>query len=142
MATEVQNRSEQSLSSLVGGIASDVQDLIKQQFQLTRREIEEDLRKGKEAALFLALGAAVAFLGAIALCLMVVHLMHWLSSPVGTDPAVLPLWACHAIVGVALFAIGGIIAYAGQQKLKSVNPLHNPATEALKENVQWLTTPK
>jgi len=142
MATEVQNHSERSVSSLVSGIVTDMQDLIKQQFQLTRREIEEDLRKSKEAASLIALGAGICFLGAMALCFMLAYLLHWLTSPPGLDPASLPLWASFGIVGFVFVVIGGSLAYSGRQKFKSVNPMQNPATEALKENVQWLTTPK
>jgi hypothetical protein len=142
MATEVQNRSEPSMTSLVSGIVSDMQDLVKQQFLLMRREIEEDLRKSTEAASIFALGAGLLLLGGIPLCLMVVHLIHWLASPAGTDPALFPLWACHGVVGAVLLVIGGVLIGAARQKMKSVNPLQNPATEALKENVEWLTTPK
>jgi len=142
MATEVHNHTEPSLTSLVGGIVNDIQDLVKQQLQLTRREIEEDLRKTKEAASILALGLGIAFLGAIPFCLMLVHLLHWLTSPALTDPARLPLWACHGVVAVVLFVLGASLAAVGRQKFKSVHPLDNPATEALKENVQWLTKPK
>jgi len=142
MATEVQNHSEPSLTSLVSGIVSDMQDLVKQQLQLTRREIEEDLRKSQEAASIFALGAGVLFLGAIPLCLMLVHLLHWLTSPPQTDSAALPLWACHGIVGVVLLVIGGCLAIVAGRTWKSVRPLQNPAAEALKENVQWLTKPK
>jgi len=142
MATEVQQHSEPSLSSLVSGIVNDIQDLVKQQLQLTRREIEADLRKSKEAASLLALGLGIAFLGAIPFCLMLVHLLHWLTSPPPADPAGLPLWACHGLVGVLLLIVGGSLAAVGRNKLNTVHPLDNPATEALKENVQWLTKPK
>jgi len=142
MAAEVQNRSEQSVTSLVGGIVNDIQDLVKQQFQLTRREIEEDLHKSKEAAAFFALGAGVFFLGAIPLCLMLVHLLHWLTSPATMDPAGLPLWACHGIVAAVLLVIGASLACVGRQYWRSIHPLQSPATQALKENVTWLTTPK
>jgi len=144
MATEVQTHPEQSMSSLVTGIVSDVQDLVKQQLLLMRREIEEDLRKSKEAASIIVLGAGVLLLGAIPLCLMLVHLLHWASFPPGTDPdpARFPLWAAHGVVGAVLFILGGVLVFVGRQKLASVNPMQNPATEALQENVQWLTTPK
>jgi len=142
MATEVQNRSDPSMTSLVGGIVSDMQDLVKQQLQLIRREIEEDLRKSTEAASILAVGAGVLLLGGIPLCLMLVHLIHWLASPAGDDHALFPLWACHGVVGAVLLVIGGVLMGVARQKMKSVNPLQNPATEALQENVQWLTTPK
>jgi hypothetical protein len=147
MATEVQNHPEQqSLTSLVTGIVNDFQDLVKQQLQLTRREIEADLRKTREAASLWALGLGVLFLGAIVLCLMLVHLIHWLAIPAAVagaaDPAYLPLWVCYLIVG-AVFAGSGVgLVLAGKKKLDSVHPLDNPATQALKENVQWLNTPK
>jgi Putative Actinobacterial Holin-X, holin superfamily III len=142
MATEVQNHSEPSMTSLVSGIVSDMQDLVKQQLLLMRREIEEDLRKSAEAASIFAWGAGFLLLGAIPLCLMLVYLIHWAASPPVTDPASFPLWACHGVVGAVLLVIGGVLMGVARQKMKSVNPLQNPATEALQENVQWLTTPK
>jgi len=142
MATEVQNHTDQSVTSLVGGIVSDIQDLIKQQLRLTREEIEEDFRKAKEAASIFLLGTGILLLGVIVFCLMLVHLLHWLTAPGGTDPAWLPLWSCHAIVAAFLLAFGGGLAYVGRGIMKSIHPLENPATDALKENVQWLTTPK
>jgi len=142
MATDVENRSEPSLSSLVSGIVSDVQDLIKQQLQLTRREIEEDFRKTREAAALFCVGVGVTLLSAISFCLMFAHLLHWLTAPPGTDLARLPLWGCHAIVGAVLVIIGGALVSMGKQRMKSVDPVHNPATQALKENVQWMTNPK
>jgi len=142
MATEVQNRSEPSLSSLLAGIVSDVQDLVKQQLLLTRKEIEADLRKTWEAAMLFGVGVGISLLSAISFCLMFAHLLHWLTAPQGSDPATVPLWACHAIVGAVLVIIGGALVSVGRQKLKTVDPLHNPATQALKENVEWMTTPK
>jgi len=121
---------------------TDIQDLVKQQLQLTRREIEEDLRKSKEAASISILGAGFLFLGAIPLCLMLVHLIHRLAMPAPADPASIPLWAAHGIVGIVLIVNGISLVAWGNQKWKSVNPLQNPATEALKENVEWMTTPK
>jgi len=120
---------------------SDIQDLVKQQLQLTRREIEDDFRKAREAASVLALGLGIAFLGAIPFCLMLVHLLHWLTSPTPMDPARLPLWACHGVVALVLFVIGGGLAVGGRQKFNAVHPLEN-TTEALKENVEWLSKPK
>jgi hypothetical protein len=142
MATEVRNCTEPSMTTLVSGIVSDMQDLVKQQLLLTRREIEEDLRKTTEAASLFAWGTGFVLLGAITLCLMLSNLIHWLASPPGMDPAAFPLWACHGVVGAVLLVLGGVLMGVGRQRLKTVHPLENPATEALQENVQWLTTPK
>lgn len=146
MATEVQNPPEQqSFSSLVTGIVSDFQDLVKQQLQLTRKEIEADLRKTREAASVWACGIGTVSLGAIVLCLMLAHLIHWLSIPATAmlkDPGLLPLWLCYGIVGVVLVVVGWCLVLAGKKKIDSVHPLDNQATKGLKENVQWLNTPK
>jgi len=142
MATEVRNPSEPSVTSLLSGIVNDMQDLVKQQLQLTRREIEEDLRQTKEAASIFLYGNGFAFLGAIPLCLMLAHLLHWLASPPGSDLAWFPLWAGHAVVGFVLLAIGGGMIRVGREKMKMIHLERSPAAEALKENVQWLTTPK
>jgi len=139
MATEVQNPSEQSLTSLVTGIVSDFQDLIKQQMKLTRQEIEADLRKYKEASSFLALGLGVLFLSLFTACLMLGLLVYWLAAPPGTDPSSLPLWASFALVTGLLLISGLVMVRAGKKKIDSVGvPLHESA-QALKETIEWKT---
>jgi hypothetical protein len=142
MATEVQHHTEPSLASLVGGIINDLQDLIKQQLKLTRQEIEADLRKTKEGASILALAVGFLLLSTLMFCLMLSWLIHWLASPANTDPASIPLWVCHLIVGALLLIPGIFLAVTGKKKIEQINPVQSPATEALKENVQWMTTPK
>jgi len=137
MANDVQTGAEQpSLTSLVSGIVSDVQDLIRQQLTFTQREIQEDLRKTKEAAIPLFVGIGVFLLSVGLLCVMLVHLLHWL-----TDER-LALWSCYAIVGGLLAIAGGVLFFSGKKQFESFNPLPDKSVEALKENVQWLTNPK
>jgi hypothetical protein len=139
MATDLQNPTQTSTSALVGGILDDVQDLVKQQVQLTRKEIELEMHKVAEAAQFFALGGAVLFFGVFMLGLMLVHLVHWATSPAGTDPATIPLWGCYAIIGGPLAILGGILAWMGSQRLSAINPLNNPATEEFKKYVKVAT---
>jgi len=137
MATEVQNHTEPSVTSLVSGIVSDFQDLIKQQLLLTRKEIEADLRKSKEAVSILAVGWTICLIGVFAVCLMLALLLHWLGAPAGTDPSSLPLWASFAVVG-CLFLIGGVASIvAGKKKIDAIG-LEDTA-QALKENIEWKT---
>jgi len=145
MTTEVQNHSEtNSVATLVGGIVSDVQDLIKQQLQLTRKEIEADFRKTREAASVLAVGAGLLFLGGFAFCLMVAHLIHFLATPAGVTPdsATIPLWGCHAIVAAVFLIGGGGLAFAGKKKFDSFNPLPDESAQVLKENLEWIANKK
>lgn len=124
-----------SMTELVSGIVGDVQDLIKQQFALFKRELREDLHRTKATVLFLAIGGAVLAVGGILLSLMAVHLLNW------AYPT-LPLWSCYAIVGGSFAVVGGLMFYTGYQRLKSNNPLPNETVAALKENVQWIANPK
>jgi len=143
MATEVQHPpTDQSLSSLVTGIVSDFQDLVKQQLLLTRKEIEADLRKSAEAASLWVAGMVTLLLSGFTACLMLAQLIHWLASPPGTDPASVPLWVCYLIVCAVLVTVGWCLMLAGRKAFQTVHPLENPATEALKENVEWLTNQK
>ena len=135
MSFDIEDPPEQTTSSLVSGIFGDLKHLVEQQFQLTRREVEDELRQRASAAAVFGLGMGVFLLDAIVLCLTVAHLMHWMAAPPGTDPAWLPLWACHAVVAAVLVVIGGILALVGRAKFRSIDPFQNPVTEILQEHV-------
>jgi hypothetical protein len=139
MATEVQNHSEESVTSLASGIVSDFQDLLKQQLELTRQELKAEFRQSKEAAVFLSLGSVICLIGLFAVCLALAHLLHWLGAPAGTDPSALPLWASFAVVGSLFLLGGGFSIIAGKKKIDAIGtPLHD-TTQALKENLEWKT---
>jgi len=139
MATAYENSTDQSATSLVSGIVDDIQELVKQQLRLTRREIEAELRQAQQGAVMMASAAALLFIAAIVLCFAVAHLIHWATAPAGTDPASFPLWACYAAVGVVIAALGATLGCIARKMFKSISPLQNPATEALKDNVEWAT---
>ena len=120
---------KETAASLVSGILGDLQQLVEQQFQLTRCQIEEEIRERSAAAAVFGMGLAVFFVDAFLLCLSGAHLLHWLSAPVATDPARLPLWACEALVGGVLTVVGGVLVWAGRRRFQAVNAFQNPATE-------------
>jgi hypothetical protein len=134
-ASEASVGPEGSAAALVNGIIADAQRLIELQLAMFRQEIHDEFRKALYAAVALAVAAGVTMVGAVMLLLMVPLLLNYLV------PA-LPLWACLGIVGGVLAAIGGIFAFVGIRKIRSCNPLSNPAVEAFKENFQWSTQPK
>jgi hypothetical protein len=142
MATDFHPSPEQSTTSLVGGIIDDVQDLVKQQIELTRQELKEEMRKASDAVECYVAGGGILFLGLFFVGLALVHLLHWMSSPAGADVGRIPLWGCCALVGGAVSLMGAVIAWTGRTKLASIHPLHNRATEALKDNVNWVTAKK
>ena len=91
--------SEPSLSSLVGGIINDFQSLMKQEVALARRELADELRKAKQAAISLGIGVGILAIGGLLLIFMLVHLLSW------AVPAI-PLWACYGIIGGLLILAG------------------------------------
>jgi hypothetical protein len=129
---ELEPRSTPSLTSLVTGIVNDAQELARQQFELFRHELRDELRKTKEAVVCSAVGGGALALGAICLCLGLVHLLFW------ALPAV-PLWVWHAVVGALLAGCGVALLYAAKQKL---DPLPDQAVAELRENIRWITNPR
>jgi len=142
MSSPVHAPPEPGLSTLVKGIVDDIGDLIKQQIDFAKTEVTTDIRKTKEAAGALAIGAGVAALGGIFLGFMLVHLLHWLTAPAGADRSSLPLWSCYAIIGALLLGCGAALIMAGKKKLGSFSPLPDQTVKTMKENVQWITNSK
>lgn len=120
-----------SVTSLVGGIVGDAQDLLRQQLALFRAEIKDDFRRTTGIVLIILSGGFVAAIGCTLLCFMCVHLLASLA------PA-LPLWACFGIVGVCAGLVGGATAYLGIAQFKTFNPLPDESVQALQENVTWI----
>jgi len=126
---------EPRLTEIVTGIVNDAQSLVKQQLELFKTEVKEDLHKTKEAALTLVVGAFVGVLGTVLLAFAVVYLLAW------AFPA-MPLWVSYLIVGGILAAAGFALCWQGKARFDSFNPLPDQSAEALKENVQWFMNRK
>lgn len=143
MANEVQAPPEETgVASLMRGIINDIGDLIRHEIRFARTEIREDMRKVRQAATVLALGAGTAVLGVFLLALMLVHLIHWLSLSAGTTTEGIPLWGCFGIVSAVFLGMGSIVAYAGCEMFNSFNPLPDKTAQTIKENVEWMANSK
>jgi hypothetical protein len=139
---EARTTAEPSTTSLLGGIISDFGNLIKQEIRFAKAEFKSDLSKTREAATALGIGLGVASLSGLLLVWMLVHLVHWATSPAELDPARLPLWACFGIVGLVFGVIGGALIASGVRKFQSNNPLPDQTAQTIKENVQWIANSK
>ena len=126
----------QTATSLVSGIMGDLRSLVEQQFQLTRMQIEAELRQRVVAVAVFGFGVGVLFVSTLFICLSISHLLHWIASPVGTDPASYPLWMCHAAVAAVLGLTGTVLTWAGLSKYKSVVPFRNPVSDLFKDTLQ------
>jgi hypothetical protein len=133
---------EASMTGLLRGIINDISDLIRHEVRFAKTEIKADLRKTREAVAVLALGAGTAVLGIVLLALMLVHLLHWLSCPAGTDPGAIPLWGCFGIVSAVFLVVGAALGWMGYKKFESFNPLPDQTVQSVKENVEWIANSK
>lgn len=123
-----------SVTELVSGIVSDLQDLGMQHLNLFRNELKADFRKATDAGSSLAIGLAVAQLGGILLALMLVYLLAQLVPQ-------LPLWGCFGIVGGVISGIGAAAILRGVNKFKTVDALSRQASQVMKDDAEWLTKP-
>jgi len=135
MATQVQSGSDVSVTSLVSGIVTDAQELMKQQMALFKAEVKEDMRKTAEATASLVIGLTATLVGTIVLSFAVAHLLSWAWPDVH-------IWVWYAVVGGVVTAVGAGLAFAAYQKFRSFNPLPDETAQALKENLEWKTKPR
>ena len=132
-----------SMTGLLKGILDDGMALMRQQLAMFKAELKADLGKVVYGVLLLAGGAVPMLLAGLMLCFMLVHLLHWATTPpAAADPASIPLWGCYGIVAGAFLLLGGVLLALGVHRLKTVNPLPDESARALEDNVKWLMNPK
>lgn len=103
-----------SLGEIAGGLACDVQDLVRGELALARAEIDHKLHSLLGGAISLVGGALVAFAGLVVL----------LEGGAAVLAMWLPAWASLLIVGLVIVIVGGLIARASlaQLSLKNLTP--------------------
>jgi hypothetical protein len=123
-----------SLTELVSGILKDAQTLMSQQVQMLRAEFNEDLRRTREGARYMGLGATLGAVGGLFLAVGLVQLLIYLA------PA-LPPWASWFIVGGLLLAGGVIALMVGKRLFETYFPVPTKSINALQENLSWIANP-
>jgi len=130
LTSNLQN-GERTVTELVAGIADDAQHLIRQQYQMLRAEVREDIRRTKSAIKYLGLGAAGMMVGALFLVVALPLFLNWMF--------VLPAFAGWAIIGALLLLLGVVGLFAGKHIFQKNNPLPDKTLNALEENLSWIT---
>jgi len=117
-----QNRpgNDHSLGEIVGGLANDVQDLVKGEIALARAELEQKLHRLLAALLWVLGGSLVGFAGLVVL----------LQGGAAALAMRIPAWAALAIVGVVIIIIGAALARLGfgMLTLKTLAPERTAAS--------------
>lgn len=118
---------DRSVGDIVGDIAKDLSNLIRQELDLAKTEAKQEATKAGKGAGMLG-GAGVA--GHLALLFLSLCLMFLLDTWMHTALAAL-------IVTVVWAALAAFLAARGRRELKDTNPKLETTQRTLKEDVQW-----
>jgi hypothetical protein len=119
-----------TLATLVGGIVSDLQTLVRQELQLARREVQQELDKAKFGVALLGGGLALLVMAVVSLLFMLDYLLK--------EYTTIPLWGCFGIVGGGFLLLGGLLIAAGVAKFRRAHLVPPLTAQTLRENVQWI----
>ncbi len=120
--------SDRSIKEILDALQPQVQELVSKQVELARAELTPVARQGGIAAGLLAVGAVFMLVFLIFLSLTGVYALS----------LVLPLWASALIVSGILLLIGGILAGAGANVLRRLDPKPHRTIATLRQNIDWL----
>ena len=118
----------ESLGTLLGDLAGQSADLVRDEISLAKQEMSEKLSAYQTVLVFMLGGGVIGFLALMALC---TALIIWLGEKIGADLAA-------ALTGLGLVIVAAIIFTVGRVKLKSLSLEPELTIKTLEENTEWL----
>lgn len=118
-----------SLSSLLGGIVNDLQDLLEDHLHLMKLEIEEDFQKSKDAMVPMAIGDSLLVAAFILLMAMMIGWLNWLMPSI-------PWFGWSGIVALVTAVIAGLFLLVARRKWRLVNPIPQKTLRTVKKTIQ------
>jgi uncharacterized membrane protein YqjE len=130
--TDPQPGETRSLGQIVGDITSDMSTLVRQEIDLAKSEMKQEVSKlGKGAGMLGAAGLA-GYLTLFFLSFALTYLLdNWMPVELGALIVAL-LWGIAAAV----------LALRGRKEIKQANPQLPVTQQTIKEDVQWAKTQK
>jgi xanthine/uracil permease len=136
MAVLGERKDDRSIGQLLKELTQESSTLLKQEMNLAKTEMSEKASRVGANLGEVAVGGAVAFLGAIALLLAVVYgLTSLLNKFMSLGVAA---WLAPLIVGIVLAAIGYSLIKKALATLKQESITPQRTTQSLQENKEWL----
>jgi len=124
--------STRSVGEIVGDISKDMSTLIKQEMDLAKSELKQEVGKlGKGAGMFGGAGLAGYFTLFFLSFALTYLLDNWI-----------PLELAALIVAFLWGAAAAVLALRGRKEIKEANPQLPTTQQTLKEDVQWAKTQK
>ncbi|HEX6898381.1 MAG TPA: phage holin family protein [Thermoanaerobaculia bacterium] len=129
-------RDDRSIGQLLKELTHESSTLLKQEVDLAKTEMSEKASRVGTNLGHVAVGGAVAFLGAIALLLFAVYGLTSLLDqflPLGVA-----VWLAPLIIGAILAGVGYSMIKKSLETLKRESVAPKKTTQSLQENKEWL----
>jgi fructose-specific phosphotransferase system IIC component len=118
-----------TIPALIRGLLDDARDLIREELQLARAEIREEISQVQSAAIAFAVAAAVGLMGAMLLSVAIggaiAYFLRW------------PPWAGYGVTAILFLAAGWGLCLYGRGRVKALRAMPE-TTETMKENLAWM----
>jgi putative superfamily III holin-X len=118
-----------SIPGLIKGLLDDARDLIREELQLARAEIREEITALQTVTIAFAVAAVVGLLGAmlfsVALGGALAYFLGW------------PPWAGYGIMALLFLAGGWGLCLFARGRLRAIRAIPN-TTATIKENLTWM----
>jgi hypothetical protein len=121
-----------SLGAIVADISQDISKLLRQEMDLAKTELKQEITKAGKGAGMLGGAGVAAHLMLLFLSLALVYLLdNWMPVELGALITAL-IWA----------ALAGVLAARGRKQIQAAKPQLPATQQTLKEDVQWAKAQK
>jgi hypothetical protein len=131
-SSETGSGDTRSLGEIVGSITTDISTLVRQEMDLAKTELKQEMGKA---------GKGAGLLGGAGLGGFFVLLFASLTGVFALDLA-LPLWASALIVTGVWVVIAAVLALVGRKALQESNPQLPQTQQTLQEDASWARAQK
>ena len=118
---------EPTLGELFMELSDDLSHLVRQELTLAKTEIRENVNRGRQGIVLMAVGGIFAFAGLLALVAAAVIVVAG---------AVDSYWLSAVIVGAVVVVIGLMLFYSGKGKLDNVNLIPDKTIDSLERDAK------
>jgi hypothetical protein len=130
-------RSGFSLAGLIRELLDQITTLFRQELRLARAEMTEKAQQAGINAVWIVIGGAVAFVGALALVGAACAGL-WAGLVIAGVEHHIAVWLAPLIVGGVLAIIGWALIQKGIATLKNMTVTPDKTTDSLKETARWM----
>ena len=133
------NPENQSLGELFGRVTSDLSTLMRQEMELAKVEIKQEVRTAGKAGGLLGGGAFAGYVALLFLSVALALLIATILPGDSMSPNIRYLIG-FGLVGLLYGIAAAVLLNKGKQQLDRVDPVPQQTVETLKEDVQWAKT--